>query len=134
MDGLNGFSEAIQGVFTRAVYSAASSIWCAPAKFVSWKDYKTVCQGLRSIYQQDSPEAAWEKLQEFKREWVGRYPEIAAKWEKDWCELSPFLIIRCHTQGIYTTNRWRPCTAFFARPPRPRVRSSAKVPWRSNYI
>ncbi|MBK9599490.1 MAG: transposase [Flavobacteriales bacterium] len=45
------------------------------------------------------------KLQEFKREWVGRYPEIAAKWEKDWCELSPFFdhpdAIR---RVIHTTN------------------------------
>ncbi|MBK9599273.1 MAG: transposase [Flavobacteriales bacterium] len=58
-----------------------------------------------------------------------RYPEIAAKWEKDWCELSPFFdhpdAIR---RGIYTTNPVEACTAFFARPPRPRVRSSAKVP------
>ncbi|MBK6411207.1 MAG: transposase [Flavobacteriales bacterium] len=91
MDGLNGFSEAIQGVFTRAVVQRCIVHMVRTSlKFVSWKDYKTVCQGLRSIHQQDSPEAAWEKLQEFKREWVGRYPEIAAKWEKDWCELSPF--------------------------------------------
>lgn len=101
VDGLNGFSEAIQGVFTRAVVQRCIVHMVRTSlKFVSWKDYKTVCQGLRSIYQQDSPEAAWEKLQEFKREWVGRYPEIAAKWEKDWCELSPFFrSSRCHTQG-----------------------------------
>jgi len=106
VDGLNGFSEAIQGVFTRAVVQRCIVHMVRTSlKFVSWKDYKTVCQGLRSIYQQDSPEAAWEKLQEFKREWVGRYPEIAAKWEKDWCELSPFFdhpdAIR---RVIYTTN------------------------------
>ncbi|MBK9059017.1 MAG: transposase [Flavobacteriales bacterium] len=61
---------------------------------------------MRSIYQQDSPEAAWGKSsRSSSREWVGRYPEIAAKWEKDWCELSPFFdhpdAIR---RVIYTTN------------------------------
>ncbi|MBK9597935.1 MAG: hypothetical protein IPO60_06320 [Flavobacteriales bacterium] len=44
VDGLNGFSEAIQGVFTRAV-AALHRPWSHQLKFVSWKDYKTVCQG-----------------------------------------------------------------------------------------
>ncbi|MBK6893555.1 MAG: transposase [Flavobacteriales bacterium] len=49
MDGLNGFSEAIQGVFTRAVVQRCIVHMVRTSlKFVSWKDYKTVCQGLRS--------------------------------------------------------------------------------------
>lgn len=106
VDGLNGFGEAIAGIFPRAitqrciVHMVRTSL-----KFVSYRDYKEVCQGLRAIYTQDTAEAALEKLQAFKERWRGKYPEIAAKWEKDWAELSPFFdqpeAVR---RVIYTTN------------------------------
>jgi len=106
VDGLNGFSEAIASIFPVAitqrciVHMVRTSL-----KFVSWKDYKAVCQDLRAVYTQDSPEAAMEKLQEFKENWQAKYPEIAAKWEANWAELSPFFdhpeAIR---RAIYTTN------------------------------
>lgn len=106
VDGLNGFSEAIQDIFPCAitqrciVHMVRTSL-----KFVSYRDYAQVCKGLRAIYAQDTAEAALEKLQEFKERWRDRYPEIAAKWEKDWAELSPFFdqpeAVR---RVIYTTN------------------------------
>ena len=106
VDGLNGFSEAIASIFPVAitqrciVHMVRTSL-----KFVSCKDYKAVCQDLRAVYTQDSPEAAMEKLQEFKENWQAKYPEIAAKWEANWAELSPFFdhpeAIR---RAIYTTN------------------------------
>ena len=106
VDGLNGFSEAIASIFPVAitqrciVHMVRTSL-----KFVSWKDYKAVCQDLRAVYTQDSPEAGMEKLQEFKEHWQQKYPEIAAKWEANWAELSPFFdhpeAIR---RAIYTTN------------------------------
>jgi len=106
VDGLNGFCQAIAGIFPVAitqrciVHMVRTSL-----KFVSWKDYKGVCRDLRAVYTQDSPEAAQEKLQEFKENWQGKYPEIAAKWEASWAELSPFFdhpeAVR---RAIYTTN------------------------------
>ncbi|HMM53327.1 MAG TPA: IS256 family transposase [Burkholderiaceae bacterium] len=106
VDGLGGFSEAIEGIFPAAitqrciVHMVRTSL-----KFVSYRDYKEVCQGLRAIYTQDTAEAALEKLAEFKQCWQGKYPEIAAKWEKSWAELSPFFdqpeAVR---RVIYTTN------------------------------
>ena len=106
VDGLNGFSEAIQDIFPCAitqrciVHMVRTSL-----KLVSYRDYKEVCKGLRAIYTQDTAEAALEKLQEFKKRWQGKYPEIAVKWEKDWAELSPFFdqpeAVR---RVIYTTN------------------------------
>lgn len=106
VDGLNGFSQAIQGIFPRAIVQrCVVHMVRTSLKFVSYKDYKEVCQGLRAIYTQDSSEAALEKLAEFKQRWQGKYPEIAAKWEKDWAELSPFFdepeAVR---RAIYTTN------------------------------
>ena len=106
VDGLNGFSEAIASIFPVAitqrciVHMVRTSL-----RFVSWKDYKAVCRDLRAVYTQDSPEAAMEKLQEFKVNWQKKYPEIATKWEANWAELSPFFdhpeAIR---RAIYTTN------------------------------
>lgn len=106
VDGLGGFSEAIGGIFPAAitqrciVHMVRTSL-----KFVSYRDYKQVCQGLRAMYTQDTAEAALEKLEEFKQRWQGKYPEIAAKWEKSWAELSPFFdqpeAVR---RVIYTTN------------------------------
>jgi transposase-like protein len=103
---LNGFSEAIASIFPVAitqrciVHMVRTSL-----KFVSWKDYKAVCRDLRGVYTQDSSEAAMEKLQELKEHWQQKYPEIAAKWEANWAELSPFFdhpeAIR---RAIYTTN------------------------------
>lgn len=106
VDGLNGFGQAIQGIFPRAIVQrCVVHMVRTSLKFVSYKDYKEVCQGLRAIYTQDSSEAALEKLAEFKDRWQGKYPEIAAKWEKDWAELSPFFdepeAVR---RAIYTTN------------------------------
>ncbi len=47
VDGLNGFSEATKA--TRAVVQRCIVHMVRTSlKFVSWKDYKTVCQGLRS--------------------------------------------------------------------------------------
>lgn len=106
VDGLNGFSGAIQDIFPCAitqrciVHMVRTSL-----KFVSYRDYAEVCKGLRAIYAQDTAEAALEMLQEFKERWRGKYSEIAAKWEKDWAELSPFFdqpeAVR---REIYTTN------------------------------
>lgn len=106
VDGLNGFSEAIEGIFPAAitqrciVHMVRTSL-----KFVSYRDYKEVCKGLRAIYTQDSAEAALGKLDEFKERWRGKYPEIAAKWEKNWAELSPFFDQpEALRRVIYTTN------------------------------
>jgi transposase-like protein len=106
VDGLNGFSGAIQDIFPCAitqrciVHMVRTSL-----KFVSYRDYAEVCKGLRAIYAQDTAEAALEMLQEFKERWRGKYSEIAVKWEKDWAELSPFFdqpeAVR---RVIYTTN------------------------------
>jgi len=61
--------------------------------------------GGRPVYDQDTTEAALEKLQEFKERWKDKYPEIAAKWEKHWSELSPFFDYpQAVRRAIYTTN------------------------------
>ncbi len=106
VDGLNGFGGAITGAFPQAVVQRCIVHMVRTSlRYVSYRDRKEVCADLRGIYTQDTPEAALEKLAAFKERWRGKYPEIAAKWEKDWAELSPFFdhgeAVR---RAIYTTN------------------------------
>lgn len=84
VDGLNGFSEAIAGIFPVAitqrciVHMVRTSL-----KFVSWKDYKGVRRDLRAVYTQDSPEAAMEKLRSSRRTGRGsirRSLPVEANW------------------------------------------------------
>ncbi len=106
VDGLNGFSQVIEDIFPSSIVQRCIVHMVRTSlKHVSYKDSKQVCAGLREVYTQDSPEAAWESLQRFKQKWAHRYPEIAQKWEENWAELSPFFDwadgIR---RAIYTTN------------------------------
>jgi len=106
VDGLNGFSEAIESIYPRSIVQRCIVHMIRTSlKYVSWKDYRDVCKGLKLIYTQDSLESAEENLERFKQKWKDKYPEIAEKWEKSWSELSPFFdqpeAIR---RAIYTTN------------------------------
>lgn len=106
VDGLNGFTQAIEGVFPQSIVQRCIVHMVRTSlKFVSWKDYKAVCKDLRTVYEQDSAEAALEKLQDFKERWKDKYPEIAEKWAKNWSELSPFFDYpQAVRRAIYTTN------------------------------
>jgi len=106
VDGLNGFSETISSIFPRSIVQRCIVHMVRTSlKYVSWKDYREVCNGLKQIYTQDSLESAEEGLERFREKWKDRYPEIAEKWEKSWAELTPFFDwpdeIR---RAIYTTN------------------------------
>jgi len=106
VDGLNGFSKAIESVFPRSIVQRCIVHMIRTSlKFVNWKDYKKVCQGLRKIYTQDSAAAALEELDSFDKVWGVKYPEIKNKWKKSWMELSPFFDYSQPVRRmIYTTN------------------------------
>ena len=106
VDGLNGFTEAIEGVYPDSIIQRCIVHMVRTSlKFVSWKDYRGVCKGLKTIYNQDSEAAGKEALEQFDKEWGTKYPEIAEKWHKSWRELSPFFDY-CEPirRMIYTTN------------------------------
>lgn len=106
VDGLNGFSEAIESIFPQSIVQRCIVHMVRTSlKYVSWKDYRAVCKDLRQVYTQDSLESAAEQLERFTGKWKDKYPEIAEKWKKNWTELTPFFdqpeAIR---RAIYTTN------------------------------
>ena len=106
MDGLTGFPDAV-----RAVYPATRVQRCIvhmvrnSTKFVSYKDLKKVCAGLRAIYSAPTEEAGRAALEEFGNMWNSRYSMIYQCWDTNWTDLCEFYNYSPEIRRvIYTTN------------------------------
>jgi putative transposase len=106
VDGLSGFSEAIQSVFPLSfvqrciVHMIRSSL-----KFVSDKDSKELCRDLKGIYGAADETNARIGLEAFKVKWDKKYPSIAKSWESNWSDLMVFMGYGYEIRRmIYTTN------------------------------
>ncbi|EPH8088395.1 IS256 family transposase, partial [Salmonella enterica subsp. enterica serovar Bareilly] len=77
VDGLKGFPDAINSVFPQThiqlciIHMVRNSL-----KYVSWKDYKAVTSGLKTVYQAPTKEAALMALDAFAEVWDDKYPQI----------------------------------------------------------
>lgn len=105
-DNLGGFSEAIAAAYPRTdvqkciVHQVRNSI-----RYVSYKDVKRVCTGLRKIYTSASEAAALEELDSFESEWGKKYPMMIRSWRNNWSELATFFKYPPQIRRIiYTTN------------------------------
>lgn len=106
VDGLTGFSEAIQTVFPLTlvqlciVHMVRSSL-----RFVNWKDRKAVARDLRAIYRAPTEAAGLAGLAAFGERWNEAYPTIQPAWERHWDALSAFYSFPDEIRRvIYTTN------------------------------
>lgn len=106
VDGLSGFGGAILEVFPQSfVQRCIVHMVRSSTKFVSDRDIRPLCADLRRIYKAADEQQAGGALDAFREKWDRKYPEIAAAWERDWAELTPFLDFGEHTRRmIYTTN------------------------------
>ncbi|SMB29452.1 transposase [Serratia proteamaculans] len=106
VDGLKGFPDAINSVYPQThiqlciIHRVRNSL-----KYVSWKDYKAVTSGLKTVYQAPTEEAALMTLDAFAGVWDDKYPQISKSWRAHWENLNTFFgyppDIR---KAIYTTN------------------------------
>lgn len=106
VDGLKGFPDAINSVYPQThiqlciIHMVRNSL-----KYVSWKDYKGVTSGLKTVYQAPTEEAALMALDKFAGIWDDKYPQISKSWRAHWENLNTFFgyppDIR---KAIYTTN------------------------------
>ena len=106
VDGLKGFPDAINSVYPQThiqlciIHMVRNSL-----KYVSWKDYKAVTSGLKTVYQASTEEAALMALDTFAGVWDDKYPQISKSWRAHWENLNTFFgyppDIR---KAIYTTN------------------------------
>ena len=106
VDGLKGFSEAINTVYPQTqvqqciVHQVRHSL-----HFVPWKERKAVAADLRNIYTSATEQDAQQALAAFDMKWGEKYPHIAPSWRNNWSRLTVFFdyppAIR---KVIYTTN------------------------------
>ena len=106
VDGLKGFSDAINSVFPATivqlciVHMVRNSL-----NYVPWKDRKLVAADLKNIYSAATADAAEQALLTFKEKWDDRYPTIADIWSRNWQGIIPFLSFPDYIRkAIYTTN------------------------------
>lgn len=106
IDGLKGFKDVIEQVFPLSfiqrciVHKVRNS-----TRYVSCKDIKAVCVGLRKIYTSADREQAKLALEAFGQRWDFQYKEIRPSWEEDWDELMAFMDYKENIRRmIYTTN------------------------------
>lgn len=106
IDGLKGFSEAINTVFPETkiqlciVHMVRNSI-----KYVPWKDYKAVTADLKLIYNSATEEEALLALGQFANRWDSKYPQISRSWNAHWHNLNTlFGYPEDIRRAIYTTN------------------------------
>ena len=106
VDGLSGFSEAINAVFPKTeiqrcvIHQIRNS-----TRYVSYKDVKTLMKDLKKVYTAPSEETAVSELKNFDKIWGKKYPKIAISWRKNWTELSTYFKYPDEVRKlIYTTN------------------------------
>lgn len=106
VDGLNGFQEAIEAAYPKTeiqrciVHQIRNT-----CRFVTQKDRKAFCAGLKEVYTAPTEEAGLEALARFEEEWGKKYQYAVRSWYKNWENLATLFkyppVIR---RLIYTTN------------------------------
>lgn len=106
IDGLKGFTEAINSVFPNTivqlciVHMVRNSL-----NYVPWKDRKAVAADLREIYNASNNQVAEIALENFRKKWDDKYPTIGDIWRRNWQGIIPFLAFPDYIRkAIYTTN------------------------------
>ena len=106
VDGLKGFSEAIEGVFPQSIVQRCIVHMIRTSlKHVAYGDYKAICKDLRTVYAAPDRLSAETSLVAFGEKWDKKYPEIRQKWEESWLELSAYFDYpEAVRRVMYTTN------------------------------
>lgn len=106
VDGLPGFSEAIEAIFPQTlvqrcvIHQIRHSL-----RYVTWKDRKEFVADLKTIYQAPTREIGETNLLKVAEKWSQKYPAAIRSWENNWTELSTFFDYPKEIRRlIYTTN------------------------------
>jgi putative transposase len=106
VDGLKGFTEAIESVFPKTVtqlcivHQIRNSL-----RYVASKDRKEVATDLKPIYKANKEDEALVNLEEFSEKWDSKYPIIAKSWRNNWQQIATMFQFSGEIRkAIYTTN------------------------------
>lgn len=106
VDGLKGFSEAINSVFPQTIVQRCIIHQIRYSmKYVGSKYQKEFMADLKRVYKAPTKEAAKEALLELEEKWGKRYPMVINSWKNNWSELSAYFEYSEPIRRIiYTTN------------------------------
>lgn len=106
VDGLKGFSEAINSVFPQTVVQRCVIHQIRYSmKYVGSKHQKEFMADLKRVYKAPTKQAAEEALLELEAKWGEKYPIVIKSWIDNWSELSTyFQYTEPIRRIIYTTN------------------------------
>lgn len=106
VDGLTGFSNAIEAVFPKTeIQQCIIHQIRNTTKFVSYKDIKTLMADLKRVYTAIDEQTALSGLEDFEEKWGKKYPKIAVSWRTNWANLSTYFKYPQEVRTlIYTTN------------------------------
>jgi putative transposase len=106
INGLSGFSDAIQAVFPKTktqrciIHQIRLSL-----KYVVWKDHKAFTADLKTIYKAATREETEANLLKLEEKLGGKYGAAVKSWQNNWEELATFFEFPKEIRRlIYTTN------------------------------
>jgi putative transposase len=106
VDGLTGFSEAINSIFPKTeiqlciIHQIRNSM-----RYVTSKNQKEFMEDLKKIYRASSKENGENYLEELSEKWEKKYPIAVRSWKNNWENLSSFFKYDENIRRlIYTTN------------------------------
>ena len=106
VDGLTGFPDAIAAQYpnTKVQLCIVHMVRNA-VRYISWKDRKAVCAGLKQIYTSTTVDEAERELEAFSAAWDEKYPAISQSWRRHWPNLITLFDYPPEIRKvIYTTN------------------------------
>jgi len=106
VDGLKGFPEAINAVFSQtSVQTCIVHMIRHSLNYVPWNDRKAVVADLKTVYRAENADAAALRLDDFEEKWGKKYPPIGQSWRRNWEQVIPFFAYPEPVRKIiYTTN------------------------------
>ena len=106
IDGLTGFSEAINSLFPKTeiqlciIHQIRNSV-----RYVASGEQKEFTKDLKEIYRASSKDLAETNLLKLEEKWGKKYPIVINSWNNNWDNLSTFFKYDKHIRKIiYTTN------------------------------
>jgi transposase-like protein len=105
MDGLTGFSEAVQAVFPHTLiqrcilHQIRNSL-----KYVVYKDQVDFMRDLKAVYQAPTLENAQQALHTLAEKWIDKYAIAVKAWQKNWSELATFFEFPFEIRRLIYTN------------------------------
>ena len=106
VDGLKGFSEAINSVFPQTIIQRCVIHQIRYSlKYVGSKYQKEFMSDLKKVYKAPSKSVAEDALDELEEKWGEKYPMVINSWKSNWDELSTYFEYSEPIRRIiYTTN------------------------------